>query len=54
MISDTIETKMTDSWREHLHHNSHVEDCSLCYRKKREIVDRILLLAKQQKHDIHP
>lgn len=49
MSETTIERKMTDSFREHLTHNFHVRDCSECHKKKREIVNGILLLAKQQK-----
>lgn len=52
-MSDTIETKIKDSWQEHSQHDYHIKDCSLCHTKKKRITDGILLLAKQQKYEIH-
>lgn len=53
MSETTYETKVLDNYEEHSTHEHHDKNCSLCYKKMRQITDGILLLAKQQKYEKH-
>lgn len=53
MSDQTIEKSIdTDLWQEHELHKSYEPKCSECY-KKRIVVNGIIKLAHQKKHDIH-